>query len=282
MTDQPDISYHVGIGRSPDGGGTLSISPLNADAVSTTDIVLTYKAIGKMEVGAQVEITVPADGDWPSPSDIGRTEVNTGSLSTTDTKMTATTSVVLNKDDLIVFTYKNVTVPAEGRTYTFTGQSRSDPDTGGLAPLSTGGATIDIDEVAAGSVMLTNMAGDVVDSAAPGAMLGDLTFTFEAEEDMAANSQVSIKIENLWTPPFRGNNAADAREGAIWVEGATVGIDPAADEAGPWTITATLESALADGGTFTFTYRGTSHAPVDRTYLWVRDYGVSRFGRHVT
>ena len=258
-----DIKHNIGIGRAPDGGGTLAISPLNADAAKPIDIMLTYMAEGKMLAGSQVKVTVPTDGNWPSPE--GRTTVSTGTVSADATSMTVTTSTNLDVDDTVVFTYSNVEVPAAPGRYTFTAESKAHPTDGGLKGLSAG-ATIEVDEVAAGSVMLTNMAGDMVDSADPNEMLGDLTFTFTAEQDMTAGAQVSVEIKSGWSPPFRGNNAADSRKGAIWVEGATFSIDPGADQAGPWTIIATLDAALADGGTLTFTYMDVDAPSAEGTY----------------
>ena len=244
-----DIKHSIGIGRAPDGGGTIAVEPTNADAGDTIDITLTYTAQDKMIAGSQVKIFVPTG--WPSP--VGRTSVNTGSVDTDATSMTATTSGDLNGGETIVFTYSDVLLPAQADSYEFTAQSRAHPTDGGLVGLAAP-AAIQIDEVAAGSIALTNMAGDMVTSADPSEVLGNLTFTFTAEDDMAQDAQVSVQIMDGWPRPFVGNNAADSRRGAVWANGATLSIDPAEAQAGPWTITATLDAAIADGGTLMLTY----------------------------
>ena len=64
-----------------------------------------------MEVGAQVEITLPTDGTWDAPNGVGKVTLDDDrsvSLGTTGTSMTATTVVPLDTGDTIVFRYKNV------------------------------------------------------------------------------------------------------------------------------------------------------------------------------
>ena len=258
-----DIKHNIGIGRAPDGGGTLAVAPANADAGDTIDITLTYTAADKMFAGSQVKVFLPTNGTWPSP--VGRTSVSTGSPTADATSMTVTTSGDLSGGESIVFTYSDVLLPASEGVYEFTAQSRAHPTDGGLVGLSDG-AEIRLAEPAAGSVMLTNAMDEMVTSATPGADLGNLTFTFTAEEDMAQGAQVTIMIPNGWTPPFRGNTATHAADGAIWVEGATPAIDPGPEEAGPWTITATLDAALATDGTLTITYMGVDAPSAEGDY----------------
>ena len=67
---------------------------------------------------------------------------------------------------------------------------------------------------------------------------------------MQAGAMVTIVIPDEWTGPFRGNNAADARAGAVWLDGAaTLAIDPDSASSGPWTLTATTNAVLEKGGT---------------------------------
>ena len=261
--DPDNIVHNIGIGRAADGGGTLAIAPADADAGSTIDITLTYTAEGAMIAGSQVKVTLPTNGSWPSP--VGKTSVSTGTLSTDATTMTATTSTDLAANDTIVFTYSGVQVPDFAGRYEFTAQSKAHPTDGTLRGLSAG-ATIEIDEVAAGLIALMNAMGEAVTIASPGMALGNLSFVFTAEEDMTAGAQVTVQIMNGWSPPFRGNNAADSRSGAVWADGATLGIDPAADQAGPWTITATLDAAIDVGGSLTITYMAVDAPTAEAVY----------------
>ena len=154
-----DASPNIGIGRAPDGGGTLSLNVTQADAGSVIgDLMITYTAAGKMEAGSVVEVTIPPTGDWPAPNEIGRTVASSGTLTTTETSMTATTDSDLNTGESIVFTYKTITAPSSGGTYTFTGKSTSSTD-GTLTSLASGGVSINIDEVAAGTVALNGPEG---------------------------------------------------------------------------------------------------------------------------
>ena len=257
------LRHSIGIGRAPDGGGTLAVDPENADAGSTIDITLTYTAAGKMLAGSQVKVILPTDGTWPSP--VGKTTVSTGTVSTDATSMTATTSSPMDTGGTVVFTYSGVEVPAVAGRYTFTAQSKAHPTDGTLTGLSEG-ATIEIDEVAAGSIALMNADGEAVTTASPGMTLGNLSLVFTAGEDMGIGAQVSIVIMDGWSPPFRGNNAADSRSGAVWADGATLAIDPGADQAGPWTITATLDAAIADGGSLTLTYMAVDAPATEAVY----------------
>ena len=261
--DPNNIVHHIGIGRAPDGGGTLAVAPTNADAGSTIDITLTYSAEGAMIAGSQVKVTLPTNGTWPSP--VGKTSVSTGTLTTDATSMTATTSTDLAANDKVVFTYSGVEVPASAGLYEFTAQSKAHPTDGTLTGLSAG-ATIEIDEVAAGSIALMNAMGEAVTSASPGMTLGNLSFVFTAEEDMAAGAQVTVQIMDGWPRPFVGNNAADSRSGAVWADGATLSIDPAEGQVGPWTITMTLGAAIADGGSLTLTYMDVNAPEAEDVY----------------
>ena len=260
LADGP--KHNIGIGRSPDGGGTIGIMPASADAGSTIDVVITFIAQGRMESGSEIVITIP-DG-WPDPT--GNVSLSTGAVGTTTATMTATTSVVLNTGDTVVFTWSGVTVPAAGRPYTFTAQSKSHPSDGVLTSLSAG-ATIDIDEVAAGSVMLTNAAGDVVDAAAPDMALGDLTITFEAGAAMATGSVVEVTIPVGWTAAFLDNNDGTDTAGEVSVAGAaTLGVSGGGGT--PWVLTAVTNAGLAIGDTLVLTYKDVSAPSSEATYTF--------------
>ena len=228
-------AHNVGIGRARDGGGSIAItapSPPEADAGSTiAEIVFSYTAEGKMEVGAQVEITLPTDGTWDSPSGIGKVTLDDNrsvSLGTTGTSMTATTVVPLDTGDKIVFRYKNVQVPDAGR-YTFTAKSKSSPRAGsGLEAITSADMSITILAVQAGSVALTDADGATVRYVTPSKVLGNLTLTFKADTRMEANSEVQFTIPESWGGTvFEDNNSGGELEaGEIsLVAGDSFGVD---------------------------------------------------------
>ena len=253
----------VGIGRAADGGGTLALSVTQADAGSAIgDLMITYTAAGKMEAGSTVEVTIPENGDWPNPTETGRVALSAGTLSTAATTMTATTDTVLNSGDTIVFTYKNLTAPATGGTYTFTAKSASS-SIGTLTALSAG-VTITVDEVAAGSVMLASAEG-MLTSAAPGMALGNLTFTFTAGARMATGAQVQIQVPIGWTPAFVDNNDGTDAAGEVLVTGAA-DLSVSGGGGTPWILTATTTAVLEVGNTLTFTYKMVTAPSSEATY----------------
>ena len=258
----------VGFGRAPDGGGSIALSVTEAVAGSNIgDLVITFTANGKMEIGSVVEITIPDSGGWPTPKrDVsqpgGVTVSDTASIvSVTATTMTANTRTELDNGDEIDFTYKNITAPSTGGRYTFNAESTSSYD-GRLNPLSSGGAAITIKEVAPGLVSLSNADG-ALSSAGPGDELGNLTFTFTAGAAMESGSQVSIMFPAEWDSPFRANNAQDSRPSAVWVEGASFEI--ARNDDGSSTVTATT-GAVADEATLTITYMMVDAPETEKTY----------------
>ena len=189
---------NVGIGRAPDGGGTLALSVTDADAGSFIDnIKISYTAAGTMEAGSEVEITLPTNGGWPKPnldvSEPGGVSLDdrSSTLTVTDTTMKATTAVLLNAGDKIHFNYKNITAPSDGGTYTFTGASKS--SSGGTLSALASGVTMTINEVAAGTVALNGPEG-AFSSSAPGTALGNLVFTFTAGARMDAGAKVEVTI----------------------------------------------------------------------------------------
>ena len=196
----------VGIGRAPDGGGTIALSTTEADAGSVIgDLTITYKAAGTMEVGAAVEVSLPTNGNWPTlGTDVslpgGVTLGNRSStLTVTDTTATATTQVKLSTGDDIKFIIKNVTAPSAGGTYTFTARSKSSGATEStLTPLAAGD-TLTILEVASGSIALNGADGTTVNSANTVDALGNLTFLFTAGARMEIGSEVTIEIPLGWT-----------------------------------------------------------------------------------
>ena len=265
-----DPSPTVGINQAPDGSGDISWdveSPLVA-GTNIGNVVITYTATGEMKIGSQVEIKI--DAGWPeaiydtgdgTPAEGETTVSGSGSPSLEifgGNTLVATISSSVASGETITFTYKNINAPARGGPYTFSARSKVSTD-GELRALRET-LTVNVNQVAAGSIILTSSEGEAVESAAPGTVLGDLTFTYTAGASMATGAQVSILIPDGWTPPFRGNNAADSRAGAIWATGATLAISPGTEDAGPWTVTATTTGFLDSGSTsaLTFTYRGVS------------------------
>ena len=256
-------SPNIGIGRSPDGGGTLALSATQADAGSLIgNLTITYTAAGKMEAGSEVVVTIPPNGDWPAPSGLGRVELSAGTLSTTETTMTANTDVVLDGGDTIVFTYKAITAPVDGGTYTFTGKSKSSP-TGTLTALGSG-VTMTIDEVAAGAVALNGPEG-ALSSSAPGMALGNLTFVFTAGARMEVGSKVTVTIPVAWTPAFLDNNDGVDSPGESSLAGAA---DFVVSGGGgtPWVLTATTNAILESGDTLMFTYKQVTAPSTEATY----------------
>ena len=87
-----------------------------------------------------------------------------------------------------------------------------------------------------------------------------------------------MTIPDGWTPPFRGNNAADRRAGAIWVQGATVSIDPSAAEAGPWKITATTNAVIEAGSDVVFAYSTVTAPSTERVDEFTTEVSVQAGG----
>ena len=278
----------VGIGRDPDGSGSIALSVTETDtATAIGTLMITYTAAGKMEIGSIVEITVPDTGNWPDPTDSANFVLSdtaraaqsaTAATETAAATLSATTSTELGSGDTIVFMYRNVSAQPAG-THRFSATSTVTYD-GTPTPLGTGPAEITVTPVVPGSVALTYVKDEMthpLTTAAPGADLGQLSFTFTAQAAMDNGSQVQVSVPAAWYPPFRGNTADDARRGAVWVAGATVEIAPGPQAAGPWTITATPNAGLAVGATLVFTYNAGA-APVENVYTFTTMASVSSGG----
>ncbi|MDE0299837.1 MAG: hypothetical protein OXN17_14480 [Candidatus Poribacteria bacterium] len=258
LGDGTDISDPtIGIGRAPDGGGTIALSVKEADAGSViAELQIVYTAAGKMEIGSVVEVSLPANGDWDAPSNVtgekGYTVLGDRSadLSLGDTTMTATTAVVLESGDQLIFKYQNVTAPTIGGTYTFTAKSSSAPDSEPVG-LTAGGDTITIKQVAAGTMMLSDASGELT-SAVPGAELGNLTFLFTAGARMEIGSEVTLEIPGGWT---RANYDIDGVEdpGDVTLAG-SADLDISTGANGARIVKATANAVLEPTDTLTFTY----------------------------
>ncbi len=282
-TSEIAASPNVGIGRAPDGSGSIALDKTQADAGSSIgDLAITFTAAGKMSVGATVEITIPDTGGWPAPStDVSQPGGVTlgGSISgvipvVTATTMSATITTELNAGNTIVFTYKNLTAPAAGGQYTFTAKSTS-AAIGTLTSLAAG-TSIQIDEVAAGSITLTSADG-MLSSAAPGMGLGNLMFTFTAGAQMASGAQVQITIPTGWSPPFLDNNDGADSAGEVSVAG-SANLSVSGGGAQPWMLTATTTAALATGNTLVITYKQVTAPAAEATYTFVTKSSVAAGG----
>ena len=277
-TSEIKASPSVGIGRAPDGSGSIALSKTQADAGSSIgDLMITYTAAGKMTSGATVEITIPETGGWPAPSiDVSVPGGVTlgGSISgiipvVTATTMSATITTDLSAGHTIIFTYKGLTAPTVGGQYTFTAKSTS-AAFGTLTPLSEP-KSIQIDEVAAGRVMIAGADGMMLSSAAPEMALGNLTFTFTAGAAMATGAQVQITIPAGWTPPFLENGGTDdpgesdvSGNHSLSVSGGV--------------LTATTTSALAIDDTLTITYKMVTAPTTEATYQFLTKSSVASGG----
>ena len=252
-----DETHKIGPGRAADGSGTLAVSPDKANASTATDLTLTYTATGTMAVGSVVQVTIPTNGNWPAPNDsASRVEIgNEGaaaSLTSSATTMTATSVVALAANAQIVFKYNNVTTPAAGGQYRFTAQSRAHPGEGGLQPLGSG-ASVTIDEIAAGTAAIANADG-AVNSAAPSMMLGNLDITFMAGTRMEAGSKVTVTIPAGWDAANEDNDDGQDAPGESSVVGAaSLGVSGGGGT--PWVLTATTNAVLEVGNTLIFTYK---------------------------
>ena len=264
-----DPSPTVGIDQAADGSGTISITKGDAALIdpkageSLGDLVFTYIAAGIMEVGSEVEIKIP--DRWPAPiADDEDTISKPGEVSLvgvvadlgvseSDRTVTATLQVTLNDGDTFSITYKAIKAPLVGGTYTFNTKAKSSAL--GRPTALDSSPTVNVDEVAAGTIALTTATGPLTSPVAPGIDLGNLTFAFTADVQMANGAQVSIDIPAGWSVPFSDNNDGTPSEGEVSVTGKAT-LDPVSGgSAGPWTISATTNDIVESGDVITFTYK---------------------------
>ena len=271
-------SPSVGIGRAPDGAGTIALSKSQADAGSAlTDFTITYAATGTMNIGSQVEVSVP--DNWTSlslkdfsttPDDVdGRvTLANRSSSLVVDSggkKMTATTQIQLGDKDVIQFIIKKATAPTADGQYTFSAKSTSDPS-GTLTALSAGGDTLTVSAVAAGTMRLASATGPLA-SAVPGMALGNLAFTFTAGTAMESGAQVQVTIPQGWSVPFLDNNDGVEAAGEVSISG-MANLSVSGGGAQPWMLTATTTAALDSGATFTIAYKNVTAPQAELVYTF--------------
>ena len=270
---QLDRSPTVGVGQAPDGSGTIAFAPLAQEAgryLATAgenlgNLTFTYSATGLMEGGAQVMITVDPDwGNTPIADDgdgieeEGEVVLTHGAAGTLDVPgdgsitVTIEEGATLDAGDSFTITYRAITAPTTGGDYDFHISSKSTAG-GTLTALSGSPITVNVEVTAAGTAVIEGSAGTLTHTP-PNAEFDKLDIIFTAGVQMERQAQVRVTIPDEWTPPFRGNNAADRREGAIWVEGASVSIDPSAAEAGPWMITATTDAVVDADTDIVFAY----------------------------
>ncbi len=275
-------SPHVGIGRSPDGTGSIAANVTQADAGSSIgDLVFTFTAAGTMSVGSVVEITIPDSGGWPAPNtDVSQPggvtlgDTISATLATTATTMSATIASELSKDGTIVFTYKNITAPTAGGQYTFTGKSSSSAI--GTPTALQAGVTIDVDEVAAGSIALASATGPLT-SADPGMALGNLAFTFTAGAAMSTGAQVQVTVPVGWTSPFLDNDDGVDAAGEVDIAG-SADLSVSGGGAQPWVLTATTTAPLDIGNTLTIAYKMVTAPSAEATYTFTTEASVATGG----
>lgn len=276
-------SPSVGIGRAPDGSGTIALSQTQADAGSSIgDLMITYTASGKMTAGATVIITIPETGGWPEPkTDISQPGGVTlgGSISgiipvVTATTMSATITTELSEGHTIVFTYKGLTAPTVGGQYTFTAESTSAAI--GTPTALAEGASIQIDEVAAGSIALTSATGPLT-SSDPGMALGNLAFTFTAGAAMSNGAQVQVTVPVGWSRPNLDNDDGSDAEGEVDVAGSAI-LKVTGGGGTPLLLTATTNAPLGIGDTLTISYKMVIAPTVEDTYTFTTEASVASGG----
>ena len=277
-------SPSVGIGREPDGAGAIALNKTTANAGDAlADFTITYTASGTMTIGSQVEVSVPDNWTGLSLKDFSTTTddvpgrvtlADRSSVLVVDSggkKMTATTQIQLGQGDVIKFIIKKATAPAADGQYTFTAKSTSDPS-GVLTALSTGGTTLTVSAVSAGTISLASATAPLM-SAAPGMALGNLAFTFTAGTRMEAGAQVKITVPTGWDAPFLDNNDGTDAAGEVSLAGmADLSVSGGGTQ--PWVLTATTNAVLESGNTLTITYKQVTAADRGRG-LHVRDNRVN-------
>ena len=236
--------------------------------VALGTLVFTYTAAGRMAKDSLVRVTIPQE--WTAPAyDNGDSRaagvVMLGGTGKADLEITgggsspwyliAKLSEPMTKNQTLVFTYRNVTAPAAAGSYAFTTSATAFPgaldidDPG--AELQSGSPEVGVEQAPDGSGTITvasttatlgqDTTGAYLVNA--GQPLDNLGFTYTATGKMESGAVVSITVpsEAGWDQPTYSNTEVSA--------GVELGI-------GDDTATATLQSALEKGDTFTITYKG--------------------------
>jgi hypothetical protein len=137
-------SPNVDVGTSPDGSGTLMVSPSSLTVSSTADtLTFTYTAAAEGVSGGEIEVVVPAG--WPAPSTTGSAAGDTTSTCGTVAVSTMTievTGVNLAGGASCTITYGSrasggpgLTAPSSATTATFSGLEKSSAS-GNLTPIA--------------------------------------------------------------------------------------------------------------------------------------------------
>ena len=264
-----ESSPSVGVDQTPDGSGIIALrkggaafeGAISGDTLG--DLVFTYTVQGSMEANSRVEIEIPEEWTEPDYDDGDADAQDTGevvfggagggSLSISGNVVTVTTSTDLSESDTFTVTYKNITAP-EASDYDFHVKSTSTPG-GEPTALATSPIKVTIGAVNPGAVTAS------VESAEPGADLGNLDITYTAVARLDAGAVIKIVIPAGWKSAFRAAGTDDDRPGAVSVsENAVLSFD------GAYTLIATTNTVLEDGDTVILTY-GTITAPsVQKVY----------------
>ncbi len=253
--------HKIGAGRTADGSGTLAVAPDSANSNTTIDVKLTFTSQGDMPVGSAVEVTIP-DGfpDLTGNVAIGQEGV-AATLTSTARTMTATVANTLGNNGTLVFDITGVVTPASGGPYEYTAKSKAHPS-GTLTALSSGAARITINQVTAGTVMLSTT------SAEPGTFIDDnLTITFTAGAQMQSGSKVTVEIPEAFTSVRPDNNDGIDDAGEVLLTGsADLGVSGGGTT--PWVLTATVNAVIESGGTLVITYKDVTVPMAEAVYTF--------------
>ena len=304
-----DTSPEVGIDQAPDGSGTMSVSKsttpaLTKDATgayfvkageSLGNLVFTFSATGKMEIGSSIEITIPGtDEDWPNPSiengdgiaDAGESSIGgagQAGLAISDRTLIATITVALESGNTFTVTYKNVNAPTTVGEYDFTTQSKSTPG-GELKNLTAGSPTIKVGVVPVGVVSISTTAADGTSSpltaAGPGMALGNVTLTYTATARITTGAKVMITVPVGWTEPYIDNiDGVDSPGEVSLVGSGSLSVTGVGGQ--PWQLVATTSTVVESGNTLVFTYKNVTAPSTEGSYTFTTVASISAEGTPV-
>ena len=283
-TNMVTKTHTIGPGRAGAGSGTLAISPDSVNSNLAVDVTLTFKAEGIMGDGSEVKLILPP-APWPRLTAAGTSvDVSNASWNSDADSITATTVNDLAKDATIVFKISGVTTPQVGGPYRFTAESKADP--GGIREALGAGATITINQVAAGTATLELVKADgtMADSAEPLDAFETVKITFTAGVAMQSGAEVRVTVPDGWmNEPFE-DNGMPRTSGEVTLEG---NADADLDVEGRVLI-ATANAQINPRETVTFTYHmptapeGETTSSFDTQASLVEDGGLLRVANQQT
>ena len=300
-----DSSPTVGIDQAPDGSGTISVSksatpPFSKDAAgnyvanageSLGNLVFTFAATGKMEIGSAVEITIPGtDDEWPTPTvdngdgitDSGESAVagaGAAGLSVNGRTLNATITTELQSGNTFQITYKSINAPSTVGEYDFTTQSQSTPGTNRLKNLTAGSPTIKVGAVPAGLVSISTTDDDGMSeplvAKGPNLDIGNVTLTFLATARISAGAKVQITIPAGWTRPSEDVDDGVDNPGEVELTGSASLQVTGDGGALPWKLEATTSAVVASGDTLVFTYKNVTTPDAEMDYEFTTVASIS-------